>query len=637
MKTKLIAVACLTLFLCLLSANQADATNYTLTVVTQGSGTVAQNPTNTSYPANVTVTLTALPSAGWYFANWSGNASGSVNPLNVTMTGNLVITGSFLAYPTYSLGLVTNGQGGIVVSPSGGSYLSNTVVTATATAASGWVFAAWSGATNSSVNPVSFAVNANGTLTGTFAQLPAFDVEPVSVTNKAGSTVNFTAHSIGTTPLSYEWYFSGGSLTPVATTSTLSLTNISTGEAGTYWVVATNNYGSATSQIVSLTVTNSIGPTNVVSSPNQASLQAAIALGGWVGVHFNGTLTLTNTINITNKVVLDGTGFDAVISGGNAVRLFYVTNGASLTISNLTLANGNCLVTSGSPGTPADGGAIYNNGGTLAVIDSTLANNVAQSSISGGVARGGAIFNNGGTAILNESVIISNSAVGGAYTGTYNSGAGSGGFGGALYTTNGVTTFIGCTITGNLASNICDFMESGLTMGGAVFQSSGFLGITNCELTLNQAIGGIGGQALNYRSPGSPGYGGAASIIGGSLFVENVQFLNNQAMGAGGVAGTEAGGAGPAAGGALYLTGYGSVADSTFSGNQAIGGNFSTSSRTGMTGLGGGIYTGGTLILNRCSIDSNFTQGGAMSDEFVTVGGAAYGGGIYKVLPGFSG
>jgi hypothetical protein len=56
-----------------------------------------------------------------------------------------------------------------------------------------------------------------------------------------------------------------------------------------------------------------------------------------------------------------------------------------------------------------------------------------------------------------------------------------------------------------------------------------------------------------------------------------------------------------------------------------------------MTGLGGGIYTGGTLILNRCSIDSNFTQGGAMSDEFVTVGGAAYGGGIYKVLPGFSG
>ena len=95
------------------------------------------------------------------------------------MTGNLVITGSFLAYPAYSLALVTNGQGTIALSPPGGSYQSNTVITATAAAAAGWVFAGWSGAANSGTNPVSFALDSNGTLTGTFAELPAFEVQPI--------------------------------------------------------------------------------------------------------------------------------------------------------------------------------------------------------------------------------------------------------------------------------------------------------------------------------------------------------------------------------------------------------------------------------------------------------------------------
>ena len=60
----IVVVGFFTLFLCLLIANPAGATNYTLTVIPQGSGTVTQNPTNASYPANVTVTLTALPGAG---------------------------------------------------------------------------------------------------------------------------------------------------------------------------------------------------------------------------------------------------------------------------------------------------------------------------------------------------------------------------------------------------------------------------------------------------------------------------------------------------------------------------------------------------------------------------------------------
>src|SRR5580692_4781388 len=146
------------LFIYLLMPNKAGATSYTLTVVSQGSGTVTKNPTNSTYPSGVTVTVTATPNTNWYFANWSGNATGTTNPLNVIMNSNMVITGSFLPFP-YTLTLVTNGQGTISLSPTGGVYASNTVVTATATPTTGWVFTSWSGSTNSSTNPLSITMN----------------------------------------------------------------------------------------------------------------------------------------------------------------------------------------------------------------------------------------------------------------------------------------------------------------------------------------------------------------------------------------------------------------------------------------------------------------------------------------------
>lgn len=126
------------LSLYLIAIASLHATDYTLTVITNGSGAIAENPTNSIYSQNSTVTLTATPSAGWYFANWSGATNASVNPVNVTMYSDLVVTGSFLPYPIYTLTLMTNGLGTIGLNPPGGSYYSNLVVTATATPAVGW-------------------------------------------------------------------------------------------------------------------------------------------------------------------------------------------------------------------------------------------------------------------------------------------------------------------------------------------------------------------------------------------------------------------------------------------------------------------------------------------------------------------
>ena len=623
MKTNLIITASITLLFCLGTAGRASATEYSLTLSAQGSGTVTPDNTNSLHPAGVVVTVTATPNAGWYFANWSGNASGNTNPLPVTMTGNLVITGNFLAYPTYSLALATNGQGSIALNPSGGTYFSNTLVTATATPAPGWVFTGWSGITSGAVNPVSFPVNANNSLTGSFAQLPAFDGQPASVTTQAGATVSFTASAVGTAPLSYQWYFSDGTLTN-ATNPTLSLTNIATLQAGSYWVVASNNYGSATSVLASLTITNRVGPTNLVTAISQASLQAAIALGGWIGMDFNGTLTLTNTIIITNSVVLDGNNFSAIISGGNAVRLFYVTNGASLTLSNLTLANGYYGIISGPPGTPADAGAIYNDGGTITLAGCTLTNNSAQSLIDGGLARGGAIFNNGGSVALCQSLVTGNLVVGGGMNTSSYTIATTLGLGGAIYNTNGVIVITGCSVKGNTSQGVADdYTENDVSMGGAIYQSSGTLNISNSSLTLNQLAHM---EAYGYRAGGS-GLGGAIAAVGGYLSIDQSFFGTNQAVGS---PTPYSGSGGSAQGGAIYASTVWVANDCTFVGNLSVaGGSYDVSD--GTTAYGGAIYNSGTLTLNRCAVILNGVDGGTtFYPASPATGGAALGGGIYN-------
>jgi hypothetical protein len=68
---------------------------YTLSTTTVGSGTVAKSPDQPTYDHGTTVQLTATPDAGWNFDFWSGDASGSVNPLNVLMDGNKSITATF--------------------------------------------------------------------------------------------------------------------------------------------------------------------------------------------------------------------------------------------------------------------------------------------------------------------------------------------------------------------------------------------------------------------------------------------------------------------------------------------------------------------------------------------------------------
>jgi uncharacterized repeat protein (TIGR02543 family) len=144
-------------------------TTYTLTTATTGSGTVTKNPDQATYASGTTVSLTATPAAGFAFSGWSGDATGTTNPLTVTMTANRSITATFTAVPpTYTLTTPTAGTGTVTRNPNQTSYASGSSVTLTATAGTGYTFSGWSGDATGTANPLTVTMTANKAITATF-------------------------------------------------------------------------------------------------------------------------------------------------------------------------------------------------------------------------------------------------------------------------------------------------------------------------------------------------------------------------------------------------------------------------------------------------------------------------------------
>ena len=74
-------------------------TKFTLAVAASEGGSV--NTSGGTYNENTNVSVTATPAEGYAFSGWSGDASGSTNPLSVSITGNKDITASSFSRQIY--------------------------------------------------------------------------------------------------------------------------------------------------------------------------------------------------------------------------------------------------------------------------------------------------------------------------------------------------------------------------------------------------------------------------------------------------------------------------------------------------------------------------------------------------------
>lgn len=75
-----------------------EINTYTLQVIAVN-GTVAKNPDQLTYTNGDNVELTATPDSGYEFTSWSGDATGTNNPLTVLMNANKNITANFSLIP----------------------------------------------------------------------------------------------------------------------------------------------------------------------------------------------------------------------------------------------------------------------------------------------------------------------------------------------------------------------------------------------------------------------------------------------------------------------------------------------------------------------------------------------------------
>jgi uncharacterized delta-60 repeat protein len=120
--------------------------------------------------------------------------------------------------------------------------------------------------------------NAFGGLTSAVARLtvmdPSIAVQPTAQIGQVGQSVTFSVTAAGTTPFGYQWFKDGAALAGV-TGSSATLTNLQVGDAGSYHVVVSNRYGSATSAAAQLTV----NPAALDSSFNLEL--SALAEGGY--------------------------------------------------------------------------------------------------------------------------------------------------------------------------------------------------------------------------------------------------------------------------------------------------------------------------------------------------------------------
>ncbi len=143
------------------------ADEHALTVTVIGSGSVSESGLG-SYHYGDFVELTATPSAGWSFAGWSGDITGSDNPHIFIVNDSMSVTATF-TQNTYSLTVNTVGGGSVTLSSLDPYYYGDTV-NLTAIADAGWIFSGWSGDLTGSDNPDIITIDGDKTITATFVQ-----------------------------------------------------------------------------------------------------------------------------------------------------------------------------------------------------------------------------------------------------------------------------------------------------------------------------------------------------------------------------------------------------------------------------------------------------------------------------------
>ena len=148
---------------------------YSLTINTQGEGTVSEqlisSGKSSDYSSGSVVKLTANPSTGYYFSEWSGDVTGDTNPVEVNIDRPKTITAKFEKL-SYALEVKIEGEGTvseeIVVTGKSTDYLYGTTVRLTPKPSEGWDFIKWKEDHTGEENPLEITISEETNITANF-------------------------------------------------------------------------------------------------------------------------------------------------------------------------------------------------------------------------------------------------------------------------------------------------------------------------------------------------------------------------------------------------------------------------------------------------------------------------------------
>jgi hypothetical protein len=135
-------------------------------------------------------------------------------------------------------------------------------------------------------------ISSNAVLTVLPPSAPFFTYEPESVMAYSGQDLNLLADVDGSPPFTFQWRKDGTNLSGMIPTSSpwnsysLTLTNISLADAGSYMLVVSNSLGGIESSNAVLTVILSVAP---VITRHPRSLEVAEGVNTWMEVEATGT------------------------------------------------------------------------------------------------------------------------------------------------------------------------------------------------------------------------------------------------------------------------------------------------------------------------------------------------------------
>ncbi len=370
----------------------ADAASYTVIItgtcgnITSNAATLTVNtaPVITGQPAgatqctgtSVTFTVTATGTGLTYQWRKNGvniagatNAAYTLNNIIITNAGNydVVVTGTCGTVTSNIATLTVNTAPAITTQPVSLTQCTGTNATFTVTATGTALTYQWqkggvniAGATNASytINNIAPADAASYTviITGTCGNItsnaatltvntaPVITGQPAGATQCTGTSVTFTVTATGT-GLTYQWRKNSVNIAG-ATNASLTLTNITAGDAANYDVVITGTCGSATSNTATLVVNTAPAittqPVSLVQCTGTNATFTVVATGTGLTyqwqkntVNIAGATNASYTIN--NIAPADAASYRVVITGtcGN------LTSGAAtLTVNTAPVITG---------------------------------------------------------------------------------------------------------------------------------------------------------------------------------------------------------------------------------------------------------------------------------------------------------